>query len=59
MEEERRRKGSKRGGRGEEVVVLRSARMSAFPLSGEGYHRLAMSVTPLVHARLGGRGKGR
>lgn len=31
--EERRRKGSKRGGA---VVVLRSARMSAFPLSGEG-----------------------
>lgn len=41
-----------------EVVVLRSVRMSAFPLSGEGDHRLSMSVTPLVYASLRGRGKG-
>lgn len=43
----------------EEVVVLRSVRMSAFPLSGDGAHRLCMSVTPLIYASLQGRGKGR
>ena len=35
-----------------EVVVLRSGRMSEFPLSGEGDHRLSVSVTPLVYASL-------
>lgn len=45
--------------KGGEVVVLRSVRMSAFPLSGEGYHRLSVSVTPLVYVSLRGRGKGR
>lgn len=53
QERERENERAKRG----EVVVLRSVRMSAFPLSGEGYHRLSMSVTPLVYALLGGRGK--
>lgn len=41
------------------VVVLRSVRMSAFPLPGEWYHRLSMSVTPVVYASLRGRGSGR
>lgn len=49
MEKERKKRASEKGG---EVVVLRSVRMSAFPLSGEGYHRLSMSVTPLVYASL-------
>lgn len=53
----RRREKSEQAKRGE-VVVLRSVRMSAFPLSGEGYHRLSVSVTPLVYASLRGRGKG-
>lgn len=57
MEKEREKKASKQ--KGGEVVVLRSVRMSAFPLSGEGYHRLSVSVTPLVYVSLRGRGKGR
>lgn len=43
----------------EGAVVLRSVWMSAFPLSGEGAHRLSVSVTPLVYASLSRRGKGR
>lgn len=55
-----RRRGEKKASKQRgEVVVLRSVRMSAFPLSGEGYHRLSMSVTPLVYSSLRGRGKGR
>lgn len=40
--------------RGEDVV-LRSVWMSAFPVSGEGYHWLSVSVALLVHASLQGR----
>ncbi len=56
MEREGEGKVSKQRG---EDVVLGSVRMSAFPLSGEGDHRLSMSVTPVVYASLPGRGKGR
>lgn len=36
----------KEGG-GEQLVVLRSVRMSAFPLSGASDRQLSLSVTPL------------
>ena len=58
-ERRRRGRGKKQASKRGEVVVLRSGRMSAFPLSGEGDHRLSVSVTPLVYASLRGRGKGR
>lgn len=46
-----------RASEGGEDVVLRSAWMSAFPVSGEGYHWLSVSVAPLVHASLQRRSK--